>query len=63
MINNIVQDELRNLYFAVRTYELFGTRSPYAGVTDYSPSFELLEKIVSGEKNYVFWEPNELIYD
>lgn len=47
----VLEDELRNLYFAVRTYELFGIRSPYTGVTDYSPSFELLEKV---EKKTMF---------
>ena len=57
-----LEDDLRNLYFAQRTYQLFGTRSPYVSVGNYSKAFQSLENVVKGTEPFVFWEPNELCY-
>ncbi len=57
-----LEDELRNLHFAQRTYQMFGTRSPYVSAGDYSRAFEFLENVVKGTEQFVFWEPAEFSY-
>ena len=53
---------IENLQFAQRTYQMFGTRSPYLSDSDYSKTFSRLESVVIGEKDFVFWKPEELPY-
>ena len=57
-----LEDDLRNLHFAQRTYQMFGTRSPYVSVGNYSKAFQSLENVVKGTEPFVFWEPNEFCY-
>lgn len=53
---------IENLQFAHRTYQMFGTRSPYLGGSDNSKTFARLESVVKGEEDFVFWKPEELPY-